>query len=61
MIREKKDRDSVMKTIKAIGGKKVNKYTSKCQDGDLNEVVVLSLVGEEANEQKRMANFKEIV
>jgi ABC-type sugar transport system substrate-binding protein len=61
MIREKKDRDSFMKTVKAVGGKKVSKYTSKCQDGDLNEVVVLSSVGEEASEHQRMANFKEIV
>ena len=61
MIREKKDRDSVMKGVRAVGGKKINKYTSKCMDGDLNEVIVMSTHGEEASEKTRMANLKEIV
>jgi spermidine synthase len=63
MIRAKKDRENVIKRVKQIGGKHVNKYSAKCVDGDLNEVFMFNSLPLEQplNEQSRLAQMKTLV
>lgn len=54
MIRAKKDRDSFIKRAKQVGKEKVTKYSSKCIDGDLNEVVFLSSFSDIGPQNEKM-------